>query len=59
MDIGDISLTCDAWWARNADAYFTVTGNWIKESKPGAWKIENAVLGFTEMNNSHNGLTLG
>jgi len=28
---GEISLTCDAWQASNADAYFAVTGHWIEE----------------------------
>ena len=59
MVIGDISLTCDGWQASNADAYFTVTGHWIEESKPGSWLLESAVLGFTQINNAHNGLRLG
>ncbi|KIK78967.1 hypothetical protein PAXRUDRAFT_162603 [Paxillus rubicundulus Ve08.2h10] len=59
MDIGDISLTCDMWQASNADAYFVVTDHWIKEYEPGAWELESAVLGFMQMNNSHNGLRLG
>ena len=30
-----ISLTCDAWQASNADTYFAVTGHWIEERVQG------------------------
>src|ERR1700761_1787161 len=56
---GQISLTCDAWQADNTDAYFAVTGHWIEESAPGEWTLEHALLGFTQMNCSHNGARLG
>jgi hypothetical protein len=56
---GEISLTCDAWQASNTDAYFAVTGHWIEERIPGEWTIEQALLGFTQMNTAHNGARLG
>ncbi|KIK91763.1 hypothetical protein PAXRUDRAFT_148775, partial [Paxillus rubicundulus Ve08.2h10] len=56
---GGISLTCDAWQASNTDAYFTVTGHCIEESKPGSWELECVVLSFTQMNSAHNGPRLG
>ena len=56
---GEVSLTCDAWQAGNADAYFAVTGHWIEEKTPGDWNTETALLGFTQMNTSHNGTRLG
>ena len=57
--IGEISLTCDAFQASNTDGYFAVTGHWIEELSPGVWKLESALLGFTKLNNSHNGQRLG
>ncbi|KAF5343868.1 hypothetical protein D9758_015885 [Tetrapyrgos nigripes] len=54
-----ISITCDAWQAGNGDAYFVVTGHWIEEKAPGEWKLEGALLGFTQMNSAHSGLALG
>jgi hypothetical protein len=36
-----------------------VTGHWIEERVPGMWTIENALLGFTQMNTAHNGVRLG
>lgn len=56
---GEISLTCDAWQASNSDAYFAVTGHWIEEKSPGKWTADHALLGFTQMNTSHNGVRLG
>jgi hypothetical protein len=56
---GEVSLTCDAWQASNSDAYFAVTGHWIEERVPGKWTIENALLGFVQMNTAHNGIRLG
>jgi hypothetical protein len=56
---GEISLTCDAWQASNTDGYFAVTGHWIEESHPGVWELHSALLGFTRLNNAHNGKRLG
>jgi len=56
---GEISLTCDAWQASNTDAYFAVTGHWIEEPRLGVWEVQSALLGFTRLNNSHNGKRLG
>ena len=56
---GEISLTCDAWQASNTDGYFAVTGHWIEESRPGVWEIHSPLLGFTRLNNAHNGRRLG
>jgi hypothetical protein len=56
---GEISLTCDAWQASNTDGYFAVTGHWIEEPRPGVWEVQSALLGFTRLNNSHNGKRLG
>ena len=56
---GKISLTCDAWQADNTDMYFAVTGHWVKVRMPGKWTLEHALLGFTQMNCSHNGARLG
>ncbi|PPQ83391.1 hypothetical protein CVT24_006497, partial [Panaeolus cyanescens] len=62
---GKVSLTCDAWQADNGDGYFAVTGHWIEEeqgSGPGAvstWVEHEALLGFTQLNTSHNGSRLG
>ena len=56
---GEISLTCDAWQADNTDGYFAVTGHWIEEHAPGEWTLENALLGFAQMNCSHSGVHLG
>jgi hypothetical protein len=56
---GEISLTCDAWQASNTDGYFSVTGHWIEEPQPGVWEVQSALLGFTRLNNSHNGKHLG
>jgi hypothetical protein len=56
---GQISITCDAWQASNADSYFAVTGHWVKERAPGEWALEHALLGFAQMNCSHSGTHLG
>jgi hypothetical protein len=39
--------------------YFAVTGHWIEESLPGKWTIENALIGFIQMNMAHNSARLG
>jgi hypothetical protein len=52
-------VTCDAWQANNTDAYFAVTGHWVEERMPGMWSLEHALLGFSQMNCSHNGVRLG
>jgi hypothetical protein len=54
---GKVSLTCDTWQASNSDGYFAVTGSWIEEG--GKWKLLTALLGFTQLNNAHNGMRLG
>jgi len=56
---GEVSSTCDAWQAENADAYFAVTGHWIEEEIVGEWTEQHALLGFTQMNSAHNGTHLG
>ncbi|KAG1875395.1 hypothetical protein DFJ58DRAFT_721227 [Suillus subalutaceus] len=56
---GTVNLMCDAWQASNANGYFATTDHWIEETSPGVWQLECAVLGFTQLNNSHNGQCLG
>ena len=56
---GDVNLTCDAWQASNTDAYFAVTAHWIKESTDSQWELKSALIGFTKLNNAHNGVRLG
>lgn len=56
---GAVNLTCDAWQASNVDRYFAATGHWIEESSPGTWELQCAIIGFTILNNSHNGQHLG
>jgi hypothetical protein len=56
---GDINLTCDAWQASNVNGYFAVTGSWIEEKTPNKWELETTLLGFVQLNNSHNGVRLG
>ena len=56
---GEISLTCDAWQASNADAYFAITSHWIEEKAPDEWVEHEALFGFTQMNSAHNGVRLG
>ena len=56
---GQVSLTCDAWQASNTDGYFAVTGHWIEESTPTQWQLKTGLLGFTQVNNAHNGVRLG
>jgi hypothetical protein len=50
---------CDVWQASNTDTYFAVTGHWIEEHLPRVWSIEQALLGFVQMNTAHNGVCLG
>jgi len=52
---GKVSLTCNAWQASNVDGYFAVTGSWIEEVN-GQWELQTALLGFTQLNNAHNGV---
>jgi hypothetical protein len=52
-------LTCDAWQAGNTDGYFTVTAHWIEEPTPSKWELKSALIGFTLINNAHNGERLG
>ncbi|KAF8230432.1 hypothetical protein L208DRAFT_1183306, partial [Tricholoma matsutake] len=56
---GKVSLTCDAWQAGNADGYFAVTAHWIEELTPGKWELKSTLIGFTQLNNVHNGEQLG
>jgi hypothetical protein len=56
---GEVSLTCDAWQAGNTDAYFAVTAHWTRESTPTKWELKSAIIGFTRLNNAHNGVRLG
>lgn len=56
---GEINLTCDAWQAGNVDGYFAVTGHWIEETSPAIWELQEALLGYTHLNSSHNGTRLG
>lgn len=56
---GAVNLTCDAWQASNSEGYFAVTGHWIEESTPSNWELKSALLGFTRLNNAHNGMRLG
>jgi hypothetical protein len=56
---GTVNITCDAWQAGNTDGYFVVTGHWIEENSPMAWECKSALLGFTKVNNAHNGKCLG
>jgi hypothetical protein len=56
---GAVNLTCDAWQAENVEAYFAVTGHWIEEPSVGVWEVQSAVIGFTPLNNAHNGVRLG
>jgi hypothetical protein len=59
MVTGKISVTCDAWQAANTEGYFVVTGHWIEETSPAVWVLQEAILGFTRLNNAHNGVRLG
>lgn len=59
---GQISLTCDsdAWQAgNNTDGYFAVTAHWVEEPTPTKWELKNTLIGFTRLNNAHNGGQLG
>lgn len=55
---GKISLMCDAWQASNSDGYLAVMGSWIEE-EDGKWQLQTVLLGFTQLNNAHNGTLLG
>ena len=54
-----ISLTTDAWQASNTDGYLAVTGHWIEVGEDKVWHLKSALLGFTKLNNAHNGVRLG
>jgi hypothetical protein len=59
---GRVSLTCDAWQASNTDGFFAVTAHWIKligEPTSRKWELKSALIGFTRLNNAHNGERLG
>lgn len=56
---GEVSLTCDAWQASNTDGYFAVTAHWIEEPTSAKWELKSALIGFTRLNNAHNGERLG
>jgi hypothetical protein len=56
---GEVSLTCDAWQAGNTDGYFSVTAHWIEEPMATKWELKSALIGFTRLNNAHNGGRLG
>ena len=56
---GKVNLTCDGWQADNLDGYFAVTGHWIEEQVPTHWDLKVTLLGFTRLNNTHNGEQLG
>lgn len=56
---GEVSLTCDAWQAGNTDGYFAVTAHWIEESTLAKWELKSGLIGFTRLNNAHNGERLG
>ena len=56
---GEVSLTCDAWQASNTDGYFAVTAHWIEEPTSTKWELKSALIGFTRLNNAHNGERLG
>jgi hypothetical protein len=36
-----------------------LTGHWIEETSPGVWQFQEAILGFTRLNNAHHGVRLG
>ncbi|KAG2351106.1 hypothetical protein BDR07DRAFT_1386546 [Suillus spraguei] len=46
---GNVNATCDTWQAGNVD------GHWIEEKAPMLWEIQSSLLGFTKVNNAHNG----
>ena len=58
---------CDAWQASNADGYFAVIAAWTEEAltshhndtSPCVWTLQTSLLGFTQLNNAHNGVQLG
>src|SRR5216684_2261128 len=56
---GKVSLTCDAWQASNTDGYFAVTVHRVQEPMLGKWELKSALIGFTQLNNAHNGEQLG
>jgi len=56
---GWVNITFDGWQAGNTYAFFAVTGHWIEETEPTKWEPKNALLGFTKVNNAHNGKRLG
>lgn len=55
---GKVSLTCDAWQASSCNGYLAVTGSWVEEENS-KWQVQSALVSFTQLNNSHNGMCLG
>ncbi|PSR76351.1 hypothetical protein PHLCEN_2v1847 [Hermanssonia centrifuga] len=45
--------------ADNVDGYFAVTAHWIEAVTEDQWELKNAIIGFTYLNNAHNGKRLG
>lgn len=56
---GKVAFTCNAWQARNVDAYFAVMAHWIEQITPTRWKLHASLIGFMQMNYSHHGVHLG
>lgn len=52
-------MTCAAWQASNANAYFDVTGHWSEKVSEDLWEEHSALLGFSKMNSKHDGANLG
>ena len=51
---------CLLWLqAANTDEYFAATDHWIEEKTLTVWEYKSMLLGFTEINNAHNGKRLG
>lgn len=36
-----------------------MTAHWIEEIRPKVWELRHAIIGFTRLNNAHNGRRLG
>ena len=45
--------------SREHRGFFAVTGHWIEERTLGLWELKSSLLGFTQVNNAHNGERLG
>jgi hypothetical protein len=55
---GKVSLMCDAWQASNSNGYLAVRDSWIEEEN-GKWQVQTPLVGFTQLNDAHNGTRLG